>query len=271
MLLIWSHFRVPKTLTFNTGLSYWAKRKTFLVKMCFVREWIRNHFHMNSFALSPALKQRLGVYITRKLPITNVFRAKGYKDSYVFFEIWIFSGRFTVIRKKLEIAWAPKCGKLRATRNGNNYPKGVNYNSLFSVLIYAYLQPSWLSFFIFSQGRLSWTPTLWANLRGFSGTWKQDKLHTLQKYSLVPFLCEKKRLPTKDQIFRKHSRRSTHYQGPRNETPGSNSHCTYFCFWAYPCLQHPIQLLTTVIVLSGLFQSKPFHNLWSGYGSLESL
>ena len=44
------HFRVPKTK---------AKRKSFLVKMSFVCMRIKNHFHINSFAVSLALKLRL--------------------------------------------------------------------------------------------------------------------------------------------------------------------------------------------------------------------
>ena len=41
--------------------------KTFLVKMSFICMGIRNHFLINSFARSLALKQRLGA--TRKWPI----------------------------------------------------------------------------------------------------------------------------------------------------------------------------------------------------------
>ena len=48
------HFRVPKC-------------KTFLVKMRFIFMRIKNLFHINGFALSLALKQRLGT--TPKCPI----------------------------------------------------------------------------------------------------------------------------------------------------------------------------------------------------------
>ena len=52
-----SHFQVPNTLTFKTSLS----AKPFLRKWdLHVFAWeYKNHFHINGFALSLALKQRL--------------------------------------------------------------------------------------------------------------------------------------------------------------------------------------------------------------------
>ena len=47
--------RVPKTLTQNE-----ANCKTFLVKISFISMRIRDHFHINYFAQSLALIQRLG-------------------------------------------------------------------------------------------------------------------------------------------------------------------------------------------------------------------
>ena len=44
------HFGVPNTLTFKMRLS---------VKMNFISMIIKNHFHINGFGLSLALKQRL--------------------------------------------------------------------------------------------------------------------------------------------------------------------------------------------------------------------
>ena len=56
------HFRVPKPLFKNE-----AKYKTFLVKMILICVRIKNYFYINSFALSLALRQRLGA--NRKWPI----------------------------------------------------------------------------------------------------------------------------------------------------------------------------------------------------------
>ena len=50
------HLRVKKTLTF--------KHEAFLVKTNFICMRMKNHFHINDYALSLALKQRLGT--TRK-------------------------------------------------------------------------------------------------------------------------------------------------------------------------------------------------------------
>ena len=47
-----THFRVPKTLTFQTRLKNLSCKNTFI----YIR--MKNHFHINSFALSLALKQR---------------------------------------------------------------------------------------------------------------------------------------------------------------------------------------------------------------------
>ena len=54
------NFRSSKTLLFRTK----ATRKTFLVKMRFLRMRRNNHFHINGFTFSLALKERLGA--TRK-------------------------------------------------------------------------------------------------------------------------------------------------------------------------------------------------------------
>ena len=56
----------PLLNSYNSHLQNEAKCKTFLVKS-YICLRIKNHFHMNSFALSLALKQRLGV--TRKWSI----------------------------------------------------------------------------------------------------------------------------------------------------------------------------------------------------------
>ena len=56
-------YRVLRTLTLKTRLS----AKTFHVKMSFFCMKMRNRFHINGFALSFALKQRL--VATRKWPI----------------------------------------------------------------------------------------------------------------------------------------------------------------------------------------------------------
>ena len=54
----------------KTGLSlYEAKGKTFLEKMSLYLQENKNHFHIDCFALSLALKQRLGV--TLKGPIDD--------------------------------------------------------------------------------------------------------------------------------------------------------------------------------------------------------
>ena len=58
------HFRVPKTLKANC--------KAFLVKMSFIPMRLKNHFHVNGYALSLALKQRLGE--TRKRPVGYLSR-----------------------------------------------------------------------------------------------------------------------------------------------------------------------------------------------------
>ena len=47
-----------------------AKCETFVVKMSFICIIIKNHFHINGFALSLALKERF--YGTRKWPIVSV-------------------------------------------------------------------------------------------------------------------------------------------------------------------------------------------------------
>ena len=52
LLAIFSHLRVKKTLTFNP--------EAFLVKTNFICMRMKNHFHINDYALSLALKQRLG-------------------------------------------------------------------------------------------------------------------------------------------------------------------------------------------------------------------
>ena len=47
----------------NSKNSYFqnvAKCKTFVLKMSFICMGMKNHFHINGFALSLALKQRLG-------------------------------------------------------------------------------------------------------------------------------------------------------------------------------------------------------------------
>ena len=49
------HFQVPKTHLQNE-----VKFKTFLVKMSFICMRIKQHFHINGFALSLALKQTWG-------------------------------------------------------------------------------------------------------------------------------------------------------------------------------------------------------------------
>ena len=48
-----------------------AKCETFVVKMSFISMTIKNHFHINGFALNLALKVRL--FGTRKWPIFNYF------------------------------------------------------------------------------------------------------------------------------------------------------------------------------------------------------
>ena len=55
-------FRVRKTVIFRTRL----RAKPFLVKMSYICMRIKEHFHINGFALSLALKQRLGA--TQKWP-----------------------------------------------------------------------------------------------------------------------------------------------------------------------------------------------------------
>ena len=52
------HFGLPNTFTFKVRLS---------VKMSFISMRIKNHFHINDFGLSLALKQRLER--TRKWPV----------------------------------------------------------------------------------------------------------------------------------------------------------------------------------------------------------
>ena len=61
-----NHFRVPKTLTFNTRLH--AKR------VLFAWELKKSHFHINGYALNLALKQRLGLTQKRRIvwPIKTV-------------------------------------------------------------------------------------------------------------------------------------------------------------------------------------------------------
>ena len=58
-------FRVRKTVIFRTRLS----AKPFLVKMSYICMRIKEHFHINGFGLSLALKQRLGA--TQKWPIAR--------------------------------------------------------------------------------------------------------------------------------------------------------------------------------------------------------
>ena len=62
-------FRVLKTLIFRTRLS------ENLVKMSYICMRIKEHFHINGFALSLALKQRLGAtqkwLIARKITSTE--------------------------------------------------------------------------------------------------------------------------------------------------------------------------------------------------------
>ena len=53
----------------NSHFQNEAKCKTFLVKMSLICMRIKYHFHVSSFALSLALKQRLGA--TRKWPINS--------------------------------------------------------------------------------------------------------------------------------------------------------------------------------------------------------
>ena len=53
-------------------LQHEAMYKTFLVKMSFVCMKINNHFHINSVALSLALKQRFGSTRTWNIRIINV-------------------------------------------------------------------------------------------------------------------------------------------------------------------------------------------------------
>ena len=57
------HFRAPKSLTFKLGTKY----KTFLVKMSLICMRIKNQFHINDFARSLALKQRLEAIIKRPI------------------------------------------------------------------------------------------------------------------------------------------------------------------------------------------------------------
>ena len=61
-----NHFRVAKTLTFNTRLR--AKQ------VLFAWEWKKSHFHINGYALNLALKQRLGLTQKRRIvwPIKTV-------------------------------------------------------------------------------------------------------------------------------------------------------------------------------------------------------
>ena len=63
-ILLLGHFRVPKLLTFKRGLSPKPIR-------LFAREQ-KIIFHINSFALSVALKKRLGETVTRKWPIKQI-------------------------------------------------------------------------------------------------------------------------------------------------------------------------------------------------------
>ena len=58
------HFRVPKHLS---HFQNEAKCETFVVKMSFICIIIKNHFHINGFALRLALKERF--FGTRKWPI----------------------------------------------------------------------------------------------------------------------------------------------------------------------------------------------------------
>ena len=56
------HFRVPKKSHFQNE----AKCETFVVKISFICIIIKNHFHINGFALSLGLKVRF--FGTRKWP-----------------------------------------------------------------------------------------------------------------------------------------------------------------------------------------------------------
>ena len=57
----------PSQFQKNPHFQNEAKRKPFLVKMRFIYIGIKNHFHINGFVFSHALKQKLGA--TRKWPI----------------------------------------------------------------------------------------------------------------------------------------------------------------------------------------------------------
>ena len=57
------HFGLPNTFTFKMRLS---------VKMSFISMRIKNHFHINDFVLSLALKQRLER--TRKWPVAILLK-----------------------------------------------------------------------------------------------------------------------------------------------------------------------------------------------------
>ena len=48
----------------NSHFQNVAKCKTFVLKMSFICMGMKNHFHINGFAVSLALKQRLGAKMT---------------------------------------------------------------------------------------------------------------------------------------------------------------------------------------------------------------
>ena len=66
LFILIGHFRVPKK---KSHFQNEAKCETFVVKMSFICIIIKNHFHINGFALSLALKVRF--FGTRKWPFQS--------------------------------------------------------------------------------------------------------------------------------------------------------------------------------------------------------
>ena len=75
LFLFWKRYQLPVMnrpfpSSKNSHFQNEAKCETFVVKMSFICIIIKNHFHINGFALSLALKVRF--FGTRKWPIVNV-------------------------------------------------------------------------------------------------------------------------------------------------------------------------------------------------------
>ena len=68
--MILKHYNRPFPSSKKSHFQNEAKCETFVVKMSFICIIIKNHFHINGFALSLALKVRF--FGTRKWPIGKV-------------------------------------------------------------------------------------------------------------------------------------------------------------------------------------------------------